>query len=113
MQVALVLAQMEDGIGHELARPVQGHVAPAFDGNDGNAPRVENVARLGRAPERDDLGVLDQDQRVGNRTGLARGHEVPLHAQHLAVLAQAQVEDDGVLWRGANLPGALRWGRSD
>jgi hypothetical protein len=113
VQVALVVAKKKNGVGHELARPVVGYVAAALDGEDGNFARIEHIRGRGRAPEGDDVGVLDHNQGVGDRSGLARGQQILLQAQNLAVASKLQVDNASRLDRGATLLGARRWARGD
>ena len=48
------------------------------------------------APERDDVRVLDEDQRVGDLVALARRHQLALQRPDLAELAGAEVDEPGV-----------------
>jgi hypothetical protein len=76
VQVLLVLAEVEDRISDELARPVVGDVAAALDLEDLDAASaqgfgVEGEARLASAAaEGDDGGVFaEEEEVVGQLTG--------------------------------------------
>ena len=66
MQIALVLGQLDDGISHQLAGAVVGHISPALCLNHLNLSRDKHVGqRLAVPAQGDHVRVLDEQQRVG------------------------------------------------
>ena len=100
VEIFPVLAQVEDRISHELARPVVGHVAAALDLRDLEPAPLElrrgerQAARAGAAPQRDHRLVLHQEQEI--LVPLSR-HPLPaegsLQLEHLAVGAPPEIDD--------------------
>ena len=78
MHVAAIGIEIEDRIADELARPVIRHVAAASGLEHVDAERRQSIRRCEdvRAAvlldaDRQDVGMLQQQQRVGNAIGLA------------------------------------------
>src|ERR1017187_2110943 len=90
--VALPLPQVEDRVAHQLARAVVRHIAAAVDGVERNARarqrRIagQQVLHAPVAPQRDHVGVFEQQELVRNAALLAGGHELPLQFERLAVI---------------------------
>ncbi len=83
MDVAAASGEIDDGIADELAGPVVGHVTAAIDPQD-RGVRLQHVALVSTAPDRDHRRVLDQDEPVGitPQHGVASPR---LDGQHLVV----------------------------
>ena len=79
--VALPLAQIQDGIADDLPRSVISDVAAAVGGMEGDAGAGQyvfagqQVFQMAVAAERDGVGVLQQDELIGDRAGLALGYQ--------------------------------------
>jgi hypothetical protein len=91
--VALPIAQIQDGVADDLSRPVIRDVAAAVGGmkSDAGVAQVffagEQVFHVAVATHGDGVGVLQQDELVGNRAGLT------LRYQPLLPLKRARVLD--------------------
>ena len=85
------LVQAHDRIGDQLARPVVGDLAATLDALDLDAARAsslgrrEDVRRVGVPPERQDGGMLEQQQLVADPTGRALVDEPLLEGLGVAV----------------------------
>ena len=95
MQIALPLAQEEDRVADQLARPVIGDVAAALDLVERRVAEVEQVLAVGAAAGGDHVRVLDEDERVGDLVALARAHQLALQRPDLAEVAGAEIEEAG------------------
>ena len=78
MHVAAIGIEIDDRIANQLARPVIGHVAAAAGFEHVDAERRQSIGRcedVGAAVLLDadgqDVGMLQEQQRVGNAIGLA------------------------------------------
>ena len=95
--VALPLAQIEDGVADKLAGAVIGDVATAVgfvnvDAASGEHFRAgEDVAEMGVAAERDDVRMFDEQQLVGDESGLAPGLEMLLELKCLGPAETPQI----------------------
>ena len=88
-----------DRIADELAGAVVGQLAAAVDVDDVDPALAipvlaeRQLARQRPAPARVDRRVLEQQQRVRDRVGLARGPHALLQRERLAVLDDAELAD--------------------
>src|ERR1019366_10239658 len=112
VQVAFALAEKKNRVGHQLSRAVVRDIAAALDGDDGNLAGAKDIAGFCRTPERDDVGMLDENQRIRNAVCLSGCDEVLLQLQDLAIVAQPQVLNACRFRRGATLCGVDPSGRS-
>jgi len=93
--VALPFAQIQDRVADDLSRPVIRDVAAAVGGMKSDAGAAQDffagqqVFPVAVAAHRDRVGVLQQDELVGNRAGLALRHQPLLPFEGLAVLEPA------------------------
>jgi hypothetical protein len=94
--VALPFTQVQDGIADDLPWPVIGDVAAAVRGIKGDAGARQDffagqkIFQMTVAAERDGVGVLQQDDLVGDCAGLALRHQPLLPFKRLAVLHAAR-----------------------
>ena len=94
--IALPVAQVQDGIADDLSRSVIGDVAAAVGGMEGDAGAGQDffasqeVFHVTVAAERDGVGVLQQDELVGDGVGLALRHQPLLPFKGGAVLHRAR-----------------------
>ena len=84
-QVLAVVAQVEDGVAHELARAVPGRAAAAIGAQHVPAERAIALLAAGQlglgvgcAPERERRRVLAEDDRVGHGALGARRRQLDL-----------------------------------
>jgi P-type Ca2+ transporter type 2C len=91
--------ELQDRVGHELARAVVGDLAPAFDPDDLDAassqlvPAGADVRLVGVAAKRQDGRVLEQQQLVGNEVSGSLDREPPLELPGGAVIDPAEPPD--------------------
>jgi len=82
--IALPLAQVEYGITHDLARPVIGDIAAAIGGTKGDARAGqkilagEHVFHAAVAADGDGVGMLQQNELIGDGAGLPPGYQLTL-----------------------------------
>ncbi len=105
-----------DGVADELPGAVVGDAPAAVGGHDLEATRTVEVLaerqllRPGAPAAGVDGGVLEQQQRVGQLSGLATRGDVQLDGERLAVGDRAEVADPEVVGRAATLiHGRLWW----
>jgi hypothetical protein len=90
--VALPFAQVQDGIADDLSRSVIGDVAAAVGGVEGDAGAGQEffagqkVFHVTVAAHGDGVGVLQQDELVGDGAGLALRHQPLLPFEGVRVL---------------------------
>ena len=83
--------QPHDGIRDELARTVIGHLATTLDALDADPAigqlrfRRQDVGGIGVLAERQDGGVFEEEQLIGNRAGLALFDQLPLQLETIGV----------------------------
>jgi hypothetical protein len=93
--IALPFAQIEDGITHDLPRPVVGDVAAAVRGMEGDAGAGQDflagqeIFHVTVAAHGDGVGMLQQDDLVGDGAGLALLHQALLPFKCRAVFYAA------------------------
>ena len=96
--VALPFAQVHDGIADDLPRSVIGDVAAAVGGMESDTGAGQDlfagqqVFHVTVAPHRDGVGVLQQEELVGDGAGLALGHQPLLPIERSAILHAAGFE---------------------
>ena len=84
--VALPLAQVQDGVAHQLAGAVIGDVAAAVGGMEGDAGAGQDlfagqqVLHVTVAAHGDGVRMLQQQQLVGDGARLALGHQALLQS---------------------------------
>ena len=94
-----VAAEIEDGVADELAGAVVGDVAAAVDLVDLDAAAGkelvggEDVGAGGVAAEGEDRRVLEEEERVADGAGFARGDDLSLDAQAFGVGDAAELEE--------------------
>src|SRR5579884_3852915 len=98
--VALPFAEIEDGVTDDLAGAMIGDVAAAIGVMELDAGALENLGRreeickMAVPAQRDDMGVLDDEERVGDFAALARVDELFLDGEGFGVGDIAQVLTD-------------------
>ena len=70
-----------------------GDVAAALDLEDRDVAGASRFSPCALRPERDDVRVLDEDERVRDLVALARRHQLALQRPDLAELAGAEIDD--------------------
>jgi len=115
-----VAAEVEDGVADELAGAVIGDVAASVDLVDfGSAAGEEFVAGEdvgagGVAAEGEDGWMLEEEERVADGSGFARGYDFGLDAQAFGVGDAAELEEMDVHYgrssRSCHFPGPIRNG---
>ena len=101
MDVLPVGLEVEDGIGDQLSRAVVGDVAAAPGLDDLDPARGQRFrrrddvrSRLGQLhAERDDVGMFEQQQRVGDAPGAPVFDEGLLEVEGVGVGDQAEAAD--------------------
>ncbi len=93
MQIPFALAELEDGIAHQLPGTVVGDVAAPLDFVKRRVADRQQVFAVRAAAGRDDVRVLDQEQRVRDLVLLPRHHQLALHRPHLAEVAGAEIDE--------------------
>jgi hypothetical protein len=94
--VALPFAQVQDRIADDLSRPVIGHIAAAVRGMEGDAGAGQEflarqkVFHVTIAAHGDGVGMLQQDELVGDDAGLALPHELLLQFKCATVFHTAR-----------------------
>ena len=106
LDVAAVAVEVENRIADELARPVIGGLPPAvcLDELDLDAVRDVDLARLRAAAERHRRRVLDEDDRVRDRTSRDGRGERALQLPRLGVVGRAEVHEVGAEGHCPTLP---------
>ncbi len=90
------VGETQDRVGHQLARPVVGHLAATLDAQHLDAPSPELVGGredmrlVGLPAEREDGWMLEQQQLVADPPVGARGRESLLEVPRVAVGHPAQ-----------------------
>jgi len=96
VKVALTVAKFDDWVGDQLTGAVIGDVATSFDFEDLNVARRDHVCRgIAASPECDDVGMLDEKERVGALVFLAGCDTVEMPGVRLLVVEYAPVEKLG------------------
>ena len=78
---AIVFAQFQDGVAHQLAGAMVGHVPPSLNALHLNSLPVQpllgsqDVRGIGSTPQRDDGCMLEQEQNVLDQVALAQVDE--------------------------------------
>ena len=100
--------QVEDQVGHQLARTVIGDVAAPFGLDDLDAGVCEEVGRndqvfpAAAAAQGENRRVFEQYKKIGSQsTGLARRDEAMLKSQGLAIVEQPGSKTRQVAGRSA------------
>jgi hypothetical protein len=94
--VAIPFPQVQYGIAHYLSRPVIGDVAATICGMEGDAGAGHDIVagqqvfHVTVAAHRDRVGVLQQDELVGDGAHLALRHQPLLPLERGAVLHPAR-----------------------
>ena len=91
VQVALVVAQEKDRVADQLSGAVVGDVAAPLDLEDRDPVGGQQVLFVRAAAGGDDVGVLDEQQSVGDLVLLARAHQLALLRPDLPELTGAEV----------------------
>ena len=101
MQVTLRLSQGKNGVAHQLARPVIGHVATTLDFHHRDVTHGQQVFVLGSPAQGVDVGVFDQHHGVWAFVRFTRLDERFLGFSGRRVGPGAPVQDPGwVGWTG-------------
>ncbi len=97
--LGLEAAQVEDRIGHQLARTMEGNVAAAIDVEELDAAlgeelrRSDHVFKPGIASQGDNRRMLQQQQGIADTTGLAQVEQRALQLQRRIVRDQAEMKN--------------------
>jgi hypothetical protein len=93
VQIALAVAELQDRIRHHLAGAVIRDVAAALDLDDLDIAGPQQIRqRALPAAHRDDVRVLDDEQRVARLAPLPRRHLLELARVRLAVAEAAEID---------------------
>lgn len=92
VQVSAPFLEQSDHVAHELTRSVERHVASALTGDDRDAV-AEDVRGIRAAPERDDRGVFQEQQGIGDVAEHPGVEELELPGMCFFVGHEPQIED--------------------
>src|SRR5882762_1804328 len=98
MQVFPVLAEVQDGVAHQLPGPVKGHVAATFDLEHSDAAALQlrpgkwETRHLRASSEGDDGLMLNQEQDILSNLAIhPAAAEIALELQHLGIFPSPEV----------------------